>query len=109
MTREQKYVQQLRSLGVYNDAWEPEIHTLAEMERDLQRVRTSWKETGSDPTDDLFPAMERLRRDILTHREALGLTPRGLRRLRAKGFDEKDEEDTSGKPSVLSMIREKYA
>ena len=109
MTREQKYVQQLRVLGVYSDAFEPEIHTLAEMERDLQRVRKAWKENGSDPTGDLFPAMERLRRDILTHREALGLTPRGLRRLRAKGFDDKDEEETSAKPTVLAMIAEKYA
>ena len=108
MTREQKYAAQLRAVGVYNEAFEPAIHTLAEMERDLQRARKDWKANGSDLSDELYPAIERLRRDILAHREALGLTPRGLRRLRTNGFDPKDE-DSSGKPTVLSMVAQKYA
>ena len=107
MTREQKYVLQLRQLGVYSEAFEPAVHTLAEMERDLQRARKAWKANGSDLSDDSYPVMERLRRDILAHREALGLTPRGLRRLRANGFDPKDEDE--GKPTVLAMVAGKYA
>lgn len=81
MTREQTYTQQLQDLGIYEPAFEPEIHTLAIMERDLQRALKAWKATakkGEQPsvTDPIWAAICSLRRDILTHRDALGLTPK---------------------------------
>ena len=110
MTREQKYTQQLRELGVYEPAFDPEIHTLAEMERDHQRTRKDWKASGSDVTDDLYPVLERQRKDILAHRESLGLTPRGLRRLRAAAFvPVVAPARTEEAPTPLSEIRKKYA
>lgn len=89
MTREQTYTQQLQDLGIYELAFEPEIHTLAIMERDLQRALKAWKATaekGKQPsvTDPIWTAICSLRRDILAHRDALGLTPKALQRLRAK-------------------------
>lgn len=89
MTREQTYTQQLQELGIYEPAFEPEIHTLAIMERDLQRALKAWKATaekGEQPsvTDPIWAAICSLRRDILAHRDALGLTPKALQRLRAK-------------------------
>ena len=107
MTREQKYAQQLQALGIYNTAFDPEIHTLAIMERDHQRTLKAWRAEGSDVTSELYAVIERQRRDILTHRDSLGLTPKALRRL--KGIN--TSEGTGADPvpgTILSLVRDKY-
>ena len=109
MTREQKYTQQLKALGIYDPAFDPEIHTLAEMERDHQKARKAWKAAGSDLTSEIYPVLERQRRAILEHRDALGLTPRGLRRLRSSGFSKPDDDERDAQPTVLAMVASKYA
>ena len=38
MTKEQIYAEQMRDLGIYDKAFEPEIHTLAILEREHQRT-----------------------------------------------------------------------
>ena len=86
MTREQIYRQQLTELGIYNPAFDPEIKTLAQLERRLTRVQKAWSETapsGGKPSflDDHYPIIVQLEDKILAHREALGLTPKSLRRL----------------------------
>ena len=83
MTREQIYTAQLKDLGVYHPAFDPAIRTLADLERDHQRTKKAWRADGSAYDSDLYPVIERQRRDILAHRESLGLTPKGLRRLKA--------------------------
>ncbi|MBQ3276155.1 MAG: hypothetical protein IJH47_03750 [Oscillospiraceae bacterium] len=83
MTREQIYTAQLKDLGVYHPAFDPAIRTLADLERDHQRTKKAWRAAGSAYDSDLYPVIERQRRDILAHRESLGLTPKGLRRLKA--------------------------
>lgn len=108
MTREQKYTQQLQLLGVYDPAFDPEIHTLAIMERDHQRTLKTWKSEGSDVTSEIYAVIERQRKDLLSHREALGLTPRGLRRLRAAGFAKPADGDDAAVATVLSIVRGKY-
>ena len=87
MTKEQQYKQQLTDLGVYTPAFDAEIHTLCILERELSRTMKAWKATappGGAPlvTDPLYDVITRQRRDILTHRDALGLTPKGMQRLR---------------------------
>ena len=87
MTKEQQYKQQLIDLGVYSPAFDAEIHTLCILERELSRTMKAWKATappGGAPlsTDPLYDVIAKQRRDILTHRDALGLTPKGLQRLR---------------------------
>lgn len=87
MTKEQQYKQQLIDLGVYSPAFDAEIHTLCILERELIRTMKAWKATappGGAPlaTDPLYDVIAKQRRDILTHRDALGLTPKGLQRLR---------------------------
>lgn len=116
MTREQKYTEQLMGMGVWQEAFRPEIHTLAMMERELQRMIKEWKAAGSPVTDEtsngsptsnkLYDAITTMRRDILAHRDALGLTPKGLHRLHPKGTD-----SGTGKAqiSVLDQIRKKRA
>ena len=100
-TREQVYTEQLRSLGVYQPAFEPEIKTLAELDRDLQRAKKAWRATAPagvppSPLDPHYTVITNLRREILAHRDALGLTPKALRRLR--------DRSTGDAPDVQSAI-----
>ena len=79
---------QLMALGVYDAAFDGEIHTLCVMERELSRAMKEWKATAPDPktapsiTDPLYAEISKLRRDILARQDSLGLTPKGLQRLR---------------------------
>lgn len=91
-TKENKYISQLKDLGVWQDAFEPAVHSLAILEREEARARKEWKATaaeGSAPSvlDEHYAVICQLRREILTHREALGLTPKGLSRLRGKSTE----------------------
>lgn len=89
MTREQIYTEQLKDLGIYEPAFDPEIRTLASLERDLTRAKKAWSATvpkGGKPSllDPHYAVITNLRREILAHRETLGLTPKALRRLRGQ-------------------------
>ena len=86
-TREAKYKAQLQALGIYTEAFDPELKTLATLEREEQRAKKEWRATEPDkkkgPSFDhpLYATLQQLRREILTHRDALGLTPKALKRL----------------------------
>ena len=87
MTREDRYKEQLRTLGIYDPAFDPEISTLAQLERELQRAKKEWSasaDPGEKPSfgDPLYSVISSMRKEILAHREALGLTPKSLRKLR---------------------------
>ena len=103
MRAEDKYKQQLVELGVWQDAFAPEVHTLCMMERELRREQKDWREAQADlktrreggsiekdlatlvkAVDAHYSLILTLRRDFLSHRDALGLTPKGLQRLRSK-------------------------
>lgn len=86
MTSEEKYAAQLRELGVYRPAFDAEIHLLCILEREHHRAMKAWKATAApgeapSPLDPHYALIQQQRRDILSHRDALGLTPKGLRRL----------------------------
>lgn len=88
MSKEQQYKQQLESLGVYDPAFDPAIHVLCIQERELSRAMKAWKATAPRKDDapsimdPLYAEISKLRRDILARQDALGLTPKGLQRLR---------------------------
>lgn len=115
MTREQAYTEQMKLLGIYQPIFDPEIRTLCKLERDLQRLEKRWKEAGcptverggrgpttSDKTLDAIMAM---RREVLAHRDALGLTPKGLSRLKGKGTEPAAAAPASREPTTLDLIR----
>lgn len=81
MTAEDKYKAQLEELGIWRDAFAPEVHTLCMMERELRRAQKAMKDKTEDENADRYKVVLQLRRDILAHRDALGLTPKALRRL----------------------------
>lgn len=88
MGKEQQYRKQLESLGVYDPAFDSAIHVLCIQERELSRAMKAWRATEPNPkkspsiTDPLYAEISKLRRDILARQDALGLTPKGLQRLR---------------------------
>lgn len=97
MTKEQVYAAQMRDLGIYDEAFEPEIHMLAILEREHSRTMKAWKATAEDgkapdTTDRLYAVIQQQRKDILAHREALGLTPKAYRRLRPEAGGAADSE-----------------
>jgi len=120
MTREQKYTEQMKALGIWEDIFEPEVHTLCIMERDLQRITKRWKEEGyrtvekngrgPATTDKNFDAIMVLRRQILTIKDAMGLTPKALARLKGRpAAEETPSEDETPKVTVLGFVQDKYA
>lgn len=87
MAKEATYKQQLMDLGVYDPAFDGAIHVLCIQERELSRAMKAWKATAAKNeapsiTDPLYAEISKLRRDILARQDALGLTPKGLQRLR---------------------------
>lgn len=87
MTREQIYKGQLQALGVYDPAFDPLIKDLAKAERRRTRAEKAWAATappGGKPSflDPHYQILVQLDREILGYREAMGLTPKALRKLR---------------------------
>lgn len=99
MTREKKYTDQLKAMGIWEDAFAPLVKELAQAERQRQRAQNEWsakakaaaEAKGLDPKkakpdfgSPLWPIIDGLDRKILAYREAMGLTPKSLRRLRGQ-------------------------
>lgn len=118
MAKEQVYIQQLQDLGVYDPAFEPAIHVLCIQERELSRAMKAWKATAPSPkeapsiADPLYQEISKLRRDILARQDALGLTPKGLQRLRKNAATSSADAApiagtaNQGFASVMNRIRE---
>lgn len=120
MTREQKYAAQMQRLGIYDEVFDPEIHSLCIMERDLQRLTKRWKADGCQTvekngrgpaaTDRTFDAIMTLRRQVLSTKDALGLTPKALARLKGRPVaEDTTQEEELPKVTVLGFVQDKYA
>lgn len=119
MTREDRYKKQLIDLEIYEPAFDAEISTLAQLEREAQRAKKEWSATaapGAKPSfdDPLYALLTSLRREILVHREALGLTPKSLRRIKGSFGEvvhvgEMVDEPDLERGTVLELVKEKYA
>ena len=118
MAKEATYKKQLQDLGVYDPAFDGAIHVLCIQERELSRAMKAWKATAPSPketpsiTDPLYQEISKLRRDILARQDALGLTPKGLQRLRkTAGPPSSDAPPIAGTPNqgfaaLMDSIRE---
>lgn len=85
--RENLYTQQLKELGIYEAAFDPLIKELAQKERCRTRLKKAWAATaapGGKPSflDPHYQLIVQADREILALREAMGLTPKSLRKLR---------------------------
>ena len=80
----------MQAMGIYQPAFDAAIHQLCILERELSRTMKAWSATKGEqksPSMDhpLYTVITQQRRDILAHRDALGLTPKGFRRLQRAG------------------------
>lgn len=99
MGKETEYITQLQALGIYEEAFQPAVHQMCILERELSRAMKAWKATalpGKSPSvlDPHYEIIAKLRKDILVYRESLGLTPKGLQRIRGKQGSTPESEKT---------------
>ena len=105
MSKETDIRAQLTALGVYDPAFDAEVHTLCVMERELSRAMKAWKASAPDKNtapsveSPLYDVICKMRRDILQHRDSLGLTPKALQRLRRNMQQTQNDEAVSGTAS----------
>ena len=111
-TKEQKYANTMKRLGIYDPAFDATIHQLAILEREQARTRKAWKAAAAeseDPAmlDRLYAVILQQDKMILTLRETLGLTPKALKRFRTE-FGAAPEEEPEQKPkNTLELLLEK--
>ena len=112
-TKEVVYREQMQALGIYEEIFEPEIQTLARVERELTRAEKAWSATatpGGKPSflDPHYAIIQRIRAEVSQHREALGLTPKALRKLTgAAGVEAPEQNDLI--TAKLDRIAERVA
>lgn len=110
MTREQLIADKMREAGTYDPIYDEEIHMLAGMERDLKRAMSQWKKPkykggdGGDFDAALWPVVQQLRKDVLAHYDSLGLTPKGMKRLRAGAADDSEGGARAASPVMSEML-----
>ena len=108
-SKEKVYIEQLKALGIWNEAFRGAVHDLAILERERSRTRKAWKATATDgkapsPLDDRYQLILQQGAAIAKLRDELGLTPKSLRRIRGE-FDAA-VDPVSDKPStVLELVR----
>ena len=105
MSKETQYRQQLQALGVYDPAFDGAIHVLCIQERELSRAMKAWKNTAPKDqapsiTEPVYAEIAKLRRDILARQDALGLTPKGLQRLRRQAAPPSEAEAPAASGNV---------
>ena len=111
-SREAKYRTMLQALGVWQEAFAPAVHSMCILEREISRTRTAWSRTtprgvAPSPMDPLYTLIRQQERDLLAYRDALGLTPKGLRRLKAASIvpESAGTEATQGaSPAVTALL-----
>lgn len=93
-SKEDVYKAQLIELGIYEPAYNSAIKELCMIERELSRARKQLKakHTGPDKklddyayfTDPLYGVVKQLYASALAYKDALGLTPKALKKLKGK-------------------------
>lgn len=116
-TREQKYREQMKALGTYDEIFEPEITTLCQLEREHQNAKKAWSATAGPKgskrkpsvLDPHYAIIQRQRQEILQHREALGLTPKSLRKLRGQPAEgPSQQEQITAKLDLIAQRVSEY-
>lgn len=111
LTEEQKAIRKIRnktkksmeSLGVWRAEFMPAVEAYARMRYQYDVLYLHWQESGATMVEEYtnkagatnlrktaeYQVMEMLRKDILNHENALGLTPIGLKRIQQNALKKK--------------------
>lgn len=98
MAREDIIRDSMKTVGTYSEIYESTIKLLAKSERELSKAEKAWRaqgckmvaeltnKTGATYTakDPYYAVVEQMRRDIISLRNQLGLTPTGLNKARGR-------------------------
>ena len=96
MGREAMIKADMESIGLYSPIYDSSIRQLAKTERELSRAEKAWKASGGNMVAELvnktgatytakdphYAVVDQLRKDVLSLRTQLGLTPTGLARAK---------------------------
>ena len=107
-------IEKMRSLGVYREEFAVPIQRYADMRIQYDILSETWRESGYKVTENytnkagatnirkapLYLSMENLRRELIEMENLFGLTPKGLKAIKAQGLDQ-------GKKSVLDEALKK--
>lgn len=109
--KEKEYAELLTELGVYSPAFDGTIHQMCILERELHRTRAAWKKTvpkkqTPSTTHELYDVILKQQKELLAYRDALGLTPKALRKL--KGNLDLGGEAPAEDKTVLGFILSKH-
>lgn len=110
--KEAQYKAQMSALGIWDDAFSGAVHDLCMLERDQAKTRTAWraalaaeKRLDAEGLAELLMSQDKA---IQAHRDALGLTPKALRRFQADfGTQNGDPTDGNATLTVLEKIRKR--
>lgn len=113
MKLEDKIKEQMEAMGTYTPAFDAEIHTLAGIQRDLTRAQKAWKakEVDGKPgpagsfTAPEFAVVQQLRKDLLAHRDALGLTVKGAKKMLEKKAQPGAQSPVSKLDEFISSLK----
>lgn len=95
-------VENMRALGTYKNEFEAPVRRYAEMRVQYDVLNDKWYEGGCVITEEytnkagatnhrktaLYLSLEMLRKELSDMENTFGLTPKGLKSIKAKGLDE---------------------
>ena len=102
---EMEVKQKMERLGIYKPEFNATIKRYVELQKEYKKIYAKYKKSGYEcvvqtnqgtkkaPT---VATLESLRKDILTMEESLGLTPRGLLKLKENAFAKQKENKAGG-------------
>ena len=112
MSKEADYRARMEALGIWDEAFSGAVHDLCMMERDQAKTRTAWRAALAEEkrleAEGLAELLMNQDKAIQSHRDALCLTPKALRRLQAD-FGAQGNEPMGAKATltVLDKVRKR--
>jgi phage terminase small subunit len=112
-----KTVENMRAVGTYKPEFEASVRRYVEMRIQYDILNEKWYENGCKITEEyvnksgaknqrktaLYLSMEAMRRELIEMENLFGLTPKGLRAIKAKGLEQKH---TSALDQALEKMNE---
>ena len=112
-----KTVENMQAVGTYKPEFEVSVRRYAEIRIQYDILTEKWYENGCKITEEyvnkngaknqrktaLYLSMEAMRRELIEMENLFGLTPKGLRAIKAKGLEQKH---TSALDQALEKMNE---
>ena len=98
-----KTVENMREIGTFKPEFDAPVRRYAELSIQYEILNDKWYENGCKITEEytnkfgatnqrktaLYTALENLRKELMDMENVFGLTPKGLRQIKAKGLEQR--------------------